>query len=308
MPFGFFRHRHGGVAPLRRVACAATVWLACSAPDGSDLFQPFGSAGSAGSAGQGGTLAGTGGSGGAGGGALGAAAGRGGEGIGGNLPLAGAGGTSSSSTGGTGASPPDAGDAGGVDAGSSAPEPDDCVPSDERCDGIDNDCDGVIDSGAACPADCTGFSVDEHAYMICAESVDRAVALVRCGGEDMKLAWIETAGENAALVAALAGVELPGAAGAVVQIGASDQDDEDEWSWIGNAAADDGFQFWSGNAAEDGGDPVGDAFANWADGEPNNSGNEDCGVLVVSDGGDRDPGQWDDRACNEDLPFLCEEP
>jgi hypothetical protein len=274
------------------------------------LYDPY----SPGGAGSGGAAAGAGGSGGGGTAAGGSAAGLGGEGQGGNLPLAGAAGSGGSSVAGeardAGATTPDAGsfDAGGEpDAGPPGP-PVTCEPSDEVCDGLDNDCDDVIDSGAACPEGCSGFTLADHAYMVCAESVDRGIALARCGGEGMKLAWIETSGENSALLAAIGELGLAADGELAVQIGASDEDDEDEWFWIGNAAALDGFQFWEGNGADDGGDTVGGAYANWADGEPNNQNTEDCGLMSISGTDGREPGQWDDRSCLDELPFLCEQP
>lgn len=120
----------------------------------------------------------------------------------------------------------------------------------------------------------------------------------------MKLVWIETPDENAALVGLIGGLgasedEL------LVHIGASDQGGENEWSWIGNAAAIDGFQFWEGNAN---GDPVDGAYSNWASGEPNNTGNEDCAAISITGSAIRDPGQWDDRICATEQPFLCEDP
>jgi hypothetical protein len=124
----------------------------------------------------------------------------------------------------------------------------------------------------------------------------------------MRLGWIETPDENAALVAAIGAVDLPGAGQLLVQIGASDQDNEDEWHWVGNAVALDGFQFWDGNSVDDGGEAVGGAYANWAVEEPNDDTQEDCGVVNVTGNATREPGAWDDRQCDEELTFLCEEP
>lgn len=310
MPLGSLSRRRGRVAFQVWVAFATAAGLSCSAPDGSGLYEPY----TAGSAGSGGAGAGSGGGNGAAGVGGGGAPGPGGEGQGGNLPLAGAAGTGGSNvSGAAGAAGASASDAGPPDAGgepdAGPPEPPDCVPSDEVCDGVDNDCDSVIDSGGACPAGCGGFTLDAHAYMFCGEEVDRGIALARCGGEDMKLAWIETPEENAALLTSIAALDVPVPAGELlVQIGASDSDDEDEWIWVGNAAAFDGFQFWDGNGVADGGEPVGGAYANWATGEPNNTDQEDCGVLNFTGNATRDPGLWDDRNCLEELTFLCEEP
>jgi hypothetical protein len=228
--------------------------------------------------------------------------------------VAGAGGVSgSSATGETFEGDASLPDAGVVDAGvveEAGPPPVICEPSAEVCDGIDSDCDGVIDQGQTCRAGCVGFALDGHGYMFCTEPVDRGIALARCAAEGMKLAWLETPRENAAVVAAILGLDLPnGAAELLVQIGASDSDDEDEWFWIGNGAAFDGFRFWSGNATDDNdAAAVGGAYENWADGEPNDTEVEDCGVLSVSGSDFRAPGEWDDRGCELETPFVCETP
>jgi hypothetical protein len=290
------------------------ICLACSTPDSSGLFEPI-SSGAAG-----GSNAGTGGSGGSIAGAGSAGGGTGGvasEGQGGGLALAGSGGSTSLGTGagagGDGMGGGVAADAGVVDAGGledAGPPPIPCEPSAEVCDGIDNDCDTVTDEGQTCREQCTGFALEGHGYMFCTEPVDRGIALARCDAEDMKLVWLETPEENAAVISALAALDLPNAGGEVLaQIGASDGDDEDEWRWIGNDSAFDGFQFWEGNSEDDDdAAAVGGAYENWAAGEPNDASNEDCGVFTVTGNDLREPGEWDDQDCAEEVPFVCEVP
>jgi len=282
-------------------------WLACEAPDGSALYDPRPPSGA------GGTAAGSSGSGGAAGvaGSAGAASGGGQGGASG----AGQGGTASTggSSGGNSAeadasAPIPTLDAGTGEDASSGPPP--CAePSAEVCDGRDNDCDGVVDPGVTCPAECAGFALVEHGYMFCAEPVDRGIALSRCEAQGMKLAWLEDAEENDAVVLSITALELTAEADELVtQIGASDGEDEDEWLWVGNGAALDGFQFWEGTSAEDDGESVDGAYQNWADGEPNDQDGEDCGAVSVLGSENRDPGQWDDRNCDEEFAFVCEVP
>ena len=190
MPLGLAFHRW-------RLAALGVV-LACSAPDGSDLYGPL-PAGSGGAAGR----AGSGGSSGSAGVASGGSSGSRSEGQGGALPLAGAAGSAGSRTGGESfegdASVPDAGRDAAVEA-DAAPPPPACVPSTEVCDGLDNDCDGDADEGATCPNDCIGFALAGHGYMFCPEPADRGVASARCEAQSMKLAWLESEEETDALV------------------------------------------------------------------------------------------------------------
>lgn len=278
---------------------ALVLGLGCSPPDGKGLYAPLG-----GSAGSGGTsgAAGTAGS----GGASGAAGSAGAAGLGG-LGGAGAGGAGpggAAGTGGAGGQEP--GDAGApVDAGQS-----ECSPSAELCNGLDDDCDGAVDPQGTCPDGCQAFVVAARSYVFCAEAAAQGVARQRCADVQMNLTWIESPEENAALVQAIVDLGVTtGLDELLVQMGASDADEEQAWVWVDNGVVTGGFQFWQGPGADDGGEPVDDAYQNWGDGEPNDDNDgEDCAVLSVLGDANRDPGQWDDRSCDTGAPFVCEAP
>ena len=154
-----------------------------------------------------------------------------------------------------------------------------------------------------------GDALDKHAIPYMVIERDRQAALASCGAAQMNLAWIETPEENDALVVALAALGIATDEDELlVQIGASDADEEEAWFWVGNVASPEGFQFWEGEAEDDGGEAVADAYQNWGEGEPNDdNGGEDCAVLSVLGGDERDPGQWDDRSCETGMAFVCED-
>jgi hypothetical protein len=297
-----------GLAELGLVALGIGLCLACSPPDGRGLFTPLLAGGSggvaAGSAGAGAGAAGS-------SGAAGEAAG--GAGAGGSAGGAGAGGVPGGSGGPGAGAGPDASVAQASDAGldaDSGAAPAGCSAGVETCNGLDDDCDGVADAPGTCAEECRGVALGGRGYMFCAEALERGEALERCASVQMNLTWLETPEETAALVQAIAGL---GAAGEddelLVQIGASDGDDEETWRWVANAVSPEGFQFWEGDAADDGGEPVAGAYQAWAPGEPNDDNDgEDCAVLSVSGSDNRDPGQWDDRSCDSGTPFVCEAP
>jgi hypothetical protein len=190
-----------------------------------------------------------------------------------------------------------ANDAGAATGGAPA-EP--CQPSTERCNGHDDNCNGLIDelvcnSNQYGTTGCTGFVIDgssRHGYMLCTGNPKPwAQAQRTCEGQEMRLAWLETPAENAAVSATIS--KLTNAPD--VLIGATDQVKEGAWVWDGNG----GFQFWHGAAN---GMPVSGTFNAWGMGSPNNANNaEDCGVLNPQ------TAQWDDRSCFADYAFLCED-
>lgn len=175
----------------------------------------------------------------------------------------------------------------------------------ERCDGIDNDCNSKVDELKACPDKCTGFTLGGHGYMVCDLELNATKASALCEEQGMRLAWIESADENAGLLKFIAGLDTSGRGGGIleVSIGASDAAKEGQWHWVEGGPA-----FWEGGAK---GSAVSGAYANWGQGRPNNAlslSGEDCAVLVIDKPDDGDPGEWDDVVCSSTYGVLCETP
>jgi hypothetical protein len=176
----------------------------------------------------------------------------------------------------------------------------------ERCDGIDNDCNSKVDELGACPSKCTGFTLGGHSYMVCNVEVNANKASSVCEEQGMRLAWIESAEENAGLLKFISSLDSSGRGGGILEvtIGASDSAKEGQWRWVENGPA-----FWEGGAK---GSAVGGAYVNWGQGRPNDSAlglsGEDCAVLVIDQPDDGQPGQWNDVACNDAYGLLCEAP
>eukprot|EP00964_Phaeocystis_antarctica_P051995 scaffold30402_cov43-Phaeocystis_antarctica.AAC.1 len=95
-----------------------------------------------------------------------------------------------------------------------------------------------------------------------------------CLAANMQLASVQSAEQNALLLATAAGNE--------VWIGGTDAASEDAWVWSPSNA------------------PL--SYTNWKSGEPNDHGSgEDC--LLFNYGG---PGKWNDGTCADNRKYVCQ--
>jgi hypothetical protein len=115
-------------------------------------------------------------------------------------------------------------------------------------------------AGAACAID----SYEGHEYAFCESRVTAAEAAADCGLKGMKLAGIDSAGENDFVWNAM-----------LSWVNVSPPNKPSEWIWLGGAAQPfgewhwpDGTHFWTGGSK---GSAVGGAYTAWATNEPDNA-------------------------------------
>jgi len=150
--------------------------------------------------------------------------------------------------------------------------------ADEDCDGVDQDCDGFIDSADSCDS-CYIDWYDDHAYLFCPYDVSWYYGEYYCDFGEYTLVSVESQGENDFLYDIIEDFEDAGYT-RNWWMAYTDQGSEGSWYWYNGSSG---------------------TYTNWESGEPNNSGNEDCGEL-----GRFGDGKWNDDRCSDDNYFLCE--
>jgi hypothetical protein len=144
----------------------------------------------------------------------------------------------------------------------------------ELCNFRDDDCDGEIDEGGDCPT-CVPEIFGDIEYLFCFNAVEWPDARQDCLAQGGDLASVHDEGTNEELF--WAAIEI---AGSSWWFGLSDLEEEGEYVWT------DGTPF---------------DFEDWGDGEPNNSGEEDCCHWA-----DWNDGRWNDMPCDYHLPYVCQ--
>jgi Lectin C-type domain len=128
-----------------------------------------------------------------------------------------------------------------------------------------------------------GVGGNGHSYDVVSGSLsfDEAVAAANAAGG--YLVTVTSQAENDFLVATFG--STPG----LFWMGASDAATEDEWRWVTGPEA--GTQFWQGGVGGSATPPFN--FARWGSTEPNDSANEDYGLIALA-GAFLPAGEWAD--------------
>ncbi|MDI1449903.1 C-type lectin domain-containing protein [Polyangium sp. 6x1] len=139
----------------------------------------------------------------------------------------------------------------------------------ETCNGIDDDGDDRIDEDGIC--DCQTYVHGGHEYRVCQNQLDHATAQAMCEGRGYGLARVEGLAENDFLQPFAVGTQG-------FWIDLNDRVFEGDYRWSNGFSA---------------------SFLNWSTYEPNNAGNEDCGMMW-------DTGKWNDLNCGWTNKTFCE--
>jgi hypothetical protein len=138
---------------------------------------------------------------------------------------------------------------------------------------VDNSCDGLVDPDPIC-APCTSWPSDGKNYLLCNQLETWTTARDICRGLGYDLITFNDQAEESAVSGEWN-----------LQIGGS--------GWSGyNDRVVEGVWVWSSGETS--------PFTDWAAGEPNNAGNEDCSQFNWSGLA------WNDAQCANSQPFACE--
>lgn len=179
-----------------------------------------------------------------------------------------------------------AGTGGTTSGGGSSGSSTSCTPigtGKELCDGLDDDCDpGTPD---VCPKNCAGFAWRGQGYMTCSRTVPWGAAEGVCMLEEMHLAQIDSADENAAVFAQ------------VTVLG--------PWIWLGaqDADASQSLKWPDGTLLTQNGVPVKGVYQNFDAAQPEMKTIPNC--LQISGGGDAPAATWSNTRCTDTEPFVC---
>ncbi|AUX44603.1 lectin C-type domain protein [Sorangium cellulosum] len=165
-------------------------------------------------------------------------------------------------------------------------EEDDCNDGDpsvypgapELCDLIDNNCDGTVDNDPSCPKCVPQPHPDGGSLAFCFQPAAWEDAELDCIAQDGHLVSIHGSAEQA-----------------LVYSGSSAVQDGSWWIGLTDAASEGDFEWADGTPYD---------YPRWAGGEPNNAGDgEHCAEMVSWAGG-----RWNDRPCEDELPYVCRLP
>jgi len=156
--------------------------------------------------------------------------------------------------------------------------PDQHPGAEELCNLFDDDCDGAPDNNNDECETCVPFESSwGTTYDLCFHKLQYQPAREHCQLTGGDLAIVDEQLKQDELVDAVTGVWWT------------------DW-WIGlDDIAEEGVYVWVDGTPLD--------WAQWANNEPNNSGEEDCNHFASWAGG-----SWNDIPCDRDMPFICEYP
>ena len=156
------------------------------------------------------------------------------------------------------------------DDGDAAINPD----ASEACNGVDDDCDGTADEGGVCP--CNVHHYGSAPYLVCDSTATWADAQAACWAVDYHLLTIDDATEGSWVDGV---IDLYSTS--KWWMGFNDIDSEGTWVWEDGTTV---------------------SYTNWAAGEPNDSGGEDCGQLNRY----HPDTTWNDEPCTSSFRYVCE--